>query len=116
MENKDKQSDHLDSEIETSGPARSNFLHTVNETENEDERRQAFTEFVDALQQEADARWAGPSRDLWINYHLSLAYVMAEMWEYAQEAIDDLHTLEINHGQTDIAFEKLRQKIAIRQS
>ena len=49
MENKDKQSDHLDSEIETSGPARSNFLHTVNETENEDERRQAFTEFVDAL-------------------------------------------------------------------
>ena len=41
---------------------------------------------------------------------------MAEMWEYAQEAIDDLHTLEVNHDQTDIAFEKLRQKIAIRQS
>lgn len=49
--------------------------------------------FVTELQNEARSREAAQDRDLWFNFHLALAYIDAEQWESAQNAIVHAETV-----------------------
>lgn len=104
------------SEIIASKPAKEKFLQVVGEKGTDDEVRQTCVEFIDQLQDEADARWPGPERDLWFNYHLSKTYAEAELWEYAQDAIEGLLLVAENMGQENQAFTELEQLILKKTS
>jgi len=90
---------------EESKKARQEFLAT--------EIREAFIEFVDALQKEADEKFPGPERDLWFNFQLTQVYLDAKMWERASEAVKDALTVASNMGedQWQEHFEAMRQEI-----
>ena len=111
METENPKQSPLTSDVLTSKPAKEKFLQAVDKKGAESEQREAGGKFVDELQKEADARWPGPERDLWFNYHLTKTYAEANLWEYAQDAIEGLLMVAENMGQSDPAFEDLRQAI-----
>lgn len=63
-------------------------------------------EFIDTLQEEADARYPDATRDVFFNYELTLAYSELGRSADAEDALSDLDTVLQNMevGQEDFKF------------
>ena len=75
---------------------REEFLAAAKESPPGKEIGETFGKFLDALQKEADEKFPGAERDLWFNFQLTQAYVDAQMWGEASEAVEDALTVARN--------------------
>jgi hypothetical protein len=72
-------------------------------------QQEKFVIFLDELQKEALG--VEQERELWFNYQLIIAYISANQWEYALQAIDDALLLTANLDEDDNIFINLLNQV-----